>query len=525
MQQHAIKKVGKKILLSGTALVLAVNSLAVVTPLFLSQKVSAAPEPLVAAASCTSSGVLLTLTATNNLGKDALIWFNTPYGSSSEHGFAKDSTKVWTKNTGQPTIPAGSVSASTIYLIGSRTFTASYDALTCIPNAPSITSPEVLTNSSAELSWTHSNPASITSYEYRQYTNLADANADTGYTATSIAAPATSIIVTPITPTDTTLYWRITAKNVYGFVSPTSTVGTITIDRTNPTATINTDQDLYGGSRSSITASGTSNESGSKFNFTITDASSVVKDTSPTGNTVTTWNILNVNDRNLYPSGNYYVNLSVTDAAGNVSDTVTKPVTIDNDGPATTIEPLTKTVVGKSVTPIVTADDPSGIKSYSWRAADPAYASLISDSSAKEPTFKPSKPGTYTFYLTVTDMLDNSTVDVPFEFEWATIIPTGNAQTPDAGTAQTTPSVMPPAVALPQFASTDPRVLGITTAAQETGQNEGKTKSITTQNKKEKEVIAPASSGFAWYWFLLLLAVLVAMYYAYRNWRLGKENQ
>lgn len=525
MQHNAIKRAGKKILLSSTALVLALNSLAVITPLFLSQKTSAVAEPLIAETSCTSSGVLLTLTATNILGKDALIWFHTPYGSSSEHGFAKDSTKVWTKNTGQATIPAGSVSADTVYFIGNRTFTANYGAVSCIPSAPTITSPEVVTNSSATLTWGHPDPATIASYEYREYTNLADANADTNYTSTHVAAPATSITTVPATPTDTTLYWRVIAKNIHGFVSPPSTIGSIIIDRTKPTATVHTSHGLYGGSQGKVVVTGTSNEPNSKFDFTISDGDDVVKDASPAGNTNPTWEIDNINDPNIYPSDVYKINLTVADVAGNISAAVVMPISVDNDAPTVHIKPIAKTVIGKPVKPAVTANDPSGIRSYSWRADNPAYDRLISDPSAKEPTFNPSEFGTYTFYLTVTDVLDNATEEIPFEFKWASTAPFHNSQILNLGSTYTPPTNSE-ATTLPQFTSTRPQVLGTITATQESEQNTGKTKSLSTQNKnKEREMITPASSGFEWYWLLFIIAILVAIYYAYRNWKLSKENQ
>lgn len=535
MRYQYAKNLYKKFSSLSVALVVALSSFAAITPLFLTKEASAAADPLTVATSCTNNGVLLTLTATNTLGKNALIWFSTDYGSSSEHGFLKDDTKIWTQQTNTPTVPPSTVSATAKYVVAtpnfpyfevaSTTYTAHYDALSCLPEAPVITTPMTYLNNtklSETLSWTHPNPATITSYEYREYTNISDANSDSNYTAQTIS-PATTSTTYTAGPVDKTVYWRVNAKNTYGFTSGLSAVGTITTDRTTPTAAINTDQDLYGGSRNHIIASGASSEPDVTYNFTIADGSGIKDSASSTS---TSWDILNVNNPALYPSGAYTVSLSVTDAAGNTSPAAIKEVTIDNTAPEVSIAPITDPIIGKTVEPEVTVNETSEIKSYSWRADDPAYNALISDPTIKNPVFSPSETGTYTFYLTVTDILDNTTIDVPFTFEWKTILPAGNINTGSTDTIATpVANPAPASLVATIFNSTNPQVLGITTT--DTGDNKdaGKTKSISTEKKKEKEIVAPASGNFAWYWILLIIAILVAIYYAYRNWRLGKVNK
>lgn len=540
MKYQHVKSLYEKISSTGVALVLALSSFAAMTPLFLSQNVSAeAAQPLTAATSCTNNGVLLTLQATNVLGKDALIWFNTNYGGSSEHGFPKDSTKTWTKDTNQPQIPAGTVSATTRHIITdtippfihviTTNYTASYDAFSCIPDAPTITTPQAYvstTHPTATLSWSHPNPSAIATYEYREFTNQADANANLNPSRT--ITTSSSSLTDNFSAVDTTLYWRITAKSIYGFVSePSTATGTITVDRTAPNATVTTDKPLYGGTTNTILTTGntTTPEPDATYSFTISDGTTIKG--SYTGAS-SSWSIPNVNDTTIYPSGTYTISLTVTDAAGNQSAAATTEVAIDNEGPTVTIDPISNPVIGKTVTPKVTATDSTGIAGYSWRAENPDNDTLISDPTIAEPTFSPDQAGTYTFYLIATDTLGNSSVKTPFTFTWKSIIPTGGI---GGETNSLSPALEAPDLTVEvstRFNSTNPRVLGITTATEQAGsdqaQDKGKAKSAST-TKKEKEVIAPASGSFAWYWILLILALLVAIYYAYRNWKLNKEER
>lgn len=538
MKRQYIKSLYEKISSTGVTLVLALSSFAAITPLFLSQNVYAEPvQPLTAATSCNHNGVLLTLQATNVLGKDALIWFNTNYGGSSEHGFPKDSAKTWTKDTNQPQIPAGTVSATTRHIVANATppfihvittdYTAGYEAFSCVPDAPTITTPQSFVSTAhptATLSWSHPNPSAIATYEYREFTNQADANANLNPSRTSTTSA--SSLTDNFSAVDTTLYWRLTAKSIYGFVSePSTATGIIIVDRTAPNATITTDKSLYGGTSNTILATGTTPtpEPDASYSFTISDGTTIKN--SYTGAS-SSWSIPNVNDATIYPSGSYTISLTVTDAAGNQSPATSTTVTIDNDGPIVAIDPVSGPITGKTVTPEVTANDPAGVASYSWRAEDPSNDTLISDPTIAEPTFSPDQAGTYTFYLTATDVLGNNSVETPFTFTWKSIIPTGgiggetNSLAPTLETADVTTEVTA------RFNSTNPRVLGITTSNEQLSsqsQDKGKAKSAAT-TKKEKEVIAPASGSFAWYWILLILALLVAIYYAYRNWKLNKEE-
>lgn len=544
MWYRAAKNVYKKLSITSVALLLALNSLAAATPLFLSKTASAeAQPPLTVATTCTNSGVLLTLQATNTLNEPALIWFNTNYGSSSEHSFPKDSTKTWTKNTNQAQIPAGTVSATTKHVVVdstppfihviTNTYTADYAAFSCIPEAPTITTPGTYVSTTqphATLSWTHPNPATITSYEYRQFTNEADANANVNPSNT-ITTSATSL-TDSFSAVDATLYWRVTAKNSYGFTSqPSATVGTILVDRTAPqNVGVTTDKTLYGGGSNTITTTGSTNpaEPGATYSFSIADSNHVVKDSTTSASSV--WNIPNVNNLVTYPSGLYTISLTVIDTAGNPSVTAATQVTIDNDGPVVTITPNNQTYKGVTVTPTVTATDPQGIDetSYLWVADKDNPEALTFGTTAKEPTFKPSEPGKYTFYLSVKDTLGNITEKAAFSFTWQSILPIGGSGAgTDTGSIipTITNSDVPAGLAATQFNSTDPQVLGVTAeqAQQQTGDKEGKTKSSSTE-KKEKEIVKPASEKFSWYWILLLIAVIAALYYAYRNWKLNKEN-
>jgi len=301
------------------------------------------------------------------------------------------------------------------------------------------------------------------------------------------------------------------------------------IDRNAPTAHIDSPAhgSLFGGSTSNVTVSGTISDANiTSYQYIVKNSADEEKFNSgvqPTsGGTVTyTWSTAGL------PSGTYSITLIATDVIGQQASAAIT-VTVDNDGPVVTISPDNADYIGSSVVPNVTALDDNGPLSYLWVADDSTYEDIISDPTIAEPTFTPTTAGTYTFYLTVQDALGNSTQQ-EFTFTWEPYIapiPTDNTPVEEVVALTSSSPVTTSGLTITPFNSTSPQVLG--TAAPISGNNDkdsGKTKSTATAKNKEKEIAAPASDNFAWYWILLLVAVLVALYYAYRNWRLGKENK
>lgn len=332
---------------------------------------------------------------------------------------------------------------------------------------------------------------------------------------------------------DGTYTIEATAEDRAGNLS-TAITSNFFVDRDKPTVTISspTTGDIFGGStKHLLTATGTINDANIKsycFNAPGLTAGAECVDTTASGTVSSqTW------DTSTLGSGTHTITitLTATDISGKTSEPASITIIVDNDAPHVTIAPNGASYIGSDVVPTVTATDDNGPLTYSWTAADESYGDIISDTTIAEPTFSPVFTGTYAFYLTVSDALGNSTVQ-EFTFTWEPFVPTAPTETPSGttndnplATLATTTPVTPAGLVVTPFNTTNPQVLGITSAnTSSTNDDKGKTKSSATE-KKEKEIAEPASTNFAWYWLLLLIAILVALYYAYRNWKLGRETK
>ena len=106
------------------------------------------------------------------------------------------------------------------------------------PVAPVIVNDNVLVKIgqlNKTLNWTH-DLNDVTKFEYREYTSLANAEADISNWQKPVDAPTLSTSDTA-SLTTTTLYWRVVAIDAAGNRSALSDIGKITIDRTAPTST------------------------------------------------------------------------------------------------------------------------------------------------------------------------------------------------------------------------------------------------------------------------------------------------
>lgn len=298
------------------------------------------------------------------------------------------------------------------------------------------------------------------------------------------------------------------------------------VDRDTPAASITSPSsgEVFGGTtKSSIVATGTVSDANiTEYCFEAPGLSAGAECAAiTTSGTITSsaW------DTSVLGAGMHTVNITLTarDASGKVSAPVTVAAAIDNQAPSVTISPNGGSYSGTDVIPNVTASDSNGPLTYVWEAANADYESIISDKTIAKPTFSPTVAGSYAFTLRVADSLGNTTVR-ELTFTWEPFVTPISNNVPVQNELATL--VTPPGLIVTPFNTTNPQVFGITNVASPTNTSpeKGKTKSIATTHKKEKEIAAPVSSSFAWYWFLFVVAILVALYYAYRNWRLGKED-
>lgn len=293
------------------------------------------------------------------------------------------------------------------------------------------------------------------------------------------------------------------------------------IDNVNPVATINAPGN-------GATFGGSSNPS---VNFTVNDAN--IANWSLTGPGLGlsgttngtfnhTWNVSGL------ASGSHTATLTATDRAGNQT-TATVQINVDNSAAVTTNinddDTLNNTgtltaSLGESGTVTVAFLDGDG---------DPITVTGSSTSSfalgTLQFTFNTRQldNGDYAAVFTGTDGLGNTTTkSVNFSVLNTTPVASSFNNTNSGVVLATETSPLPPAgLIATQFNNNNPQTLGIATDSSAQS-NVPRVKAAET-TAKEKEVITQTSTTSAW-WVLLIIAVLVAAYYAYRNWRLNRQE-
>ena len=233
----------------------------------------------------------------------------------------------------------------------------------------------------------------------------------------------------------------------------------------------------------------------------------------------TTWHVATPNK---VPSGIYTITLDATDKDGVVSRASTK-VTVDNDGPAVSVTGGDIIVKSGSISPTMTATDPSGVALYQWTAdpANPAVLSFVDTS--PQPSFTPTIEGTYLFTVVVTDSLGNPTTQT-FSFSHVrdlATIPLPTTQNPTDALVDQTPATptTESATTHPIYQTgsdqktipTDAGVLGTTV-----------THPQPTEPTKTIASIAPTTSGWSifgilWYWWLVVAGIIYTAWLVMRK--------
>jgi hypothetical protein len=328
---------------------------------------------------------------------------------------------------------------------------------------------------------------------------------------------------------DGTWYWQVRAIDAAGNKSAWSPIWNVTLDSIGPTATINLPAGgtLFGGNNNIVNITGTVTDPTNIQSYSITtsagyDSGQIATSEGPISHD---WNISGI-----VGEGSYTITLTVLDKAGNThSDSRT--ITVDNQSPAITTNinedqllsgtHAVNAEIGEVGNVSLVVQDKDG------NAMGTANASSTTGSLNLNLNTRLFPNGIYKATFTGEDALGNQVYEIiSFRvFNSASFISAGNTGIIATLASATIPT--PAGLTATQFNTNNPQVLGIATTGDNSGQsgteNSGKVKASAT-NKNEKEIIESASSSFAWYWILLLIAFAVAMYYAYRNWKLQKET-
>lgn len=230
--------------------------------------------------------------------------------------------------------------------------------------------------------------------------------------------------------------------------------------------------------------------------------------------------------------GEYTITFTATDAAGNLAAPVSKTIVIDNSAPEIN-------------TPVSFSRNTNGTVKLSGTVTDDSTISNVDislDGDDLGSATLSGLPGTtiwtittlsslnnrqYTGEITATDAAGNQRTKA-FTIDLRVPAIVVNAR---SNTDETAAQILAENTVLPtginQFNNNNPTGQTGFVAGINTGQpiSEGQVKAASTSDsKKEKEIAEAASNNLAWYWILLAIAVMVATYYAYRNWKLGNEK-
>jgi hypothetical protein len=385
------------------------------------------------------------------------------------------------------------------------------------PATPSLDSPEpdaFLPSNGFNFSWQSVEDPSGVSYVICVASNESFAGAVCSDPIAETSYPAASLV----TNENQTKFWRVMAEDGAGNASAWSEARTFTIDIDLPVITFSTDKNLVGGTVPIAALVGTVDDAHlTRYEVTITDPSlnSVVAFSEDTTNTHS--DVAYNFDATGLQSGVYVVSLSGTDKAGHIGR-VDVSIEVDNTAPSLDISGGDVIIKGGSITPEVTASDPHGVISYAWTSSPNNPGSIDFDPTVAEPEFTPTVEGSYSFALTVTDELGN-TSSQSFEFGYAADLPPlplpSQTQTNDTQGSPDTP--LPAAVSPTANQTRDPREETDSDNDGEVSQVLGASNNVPGDPivNANTAALTPTSSGWKilgilWYWWLVATGAVIA---------------
>lgn len=354
---------------------------------------------------------------------------------------------------------------------------------------------------SVTQSWT-AGDSTVTRYIYESYN-------DAGATSLRFHGEYTTTSKTATNVADATYYWRVRAVNHLGSLGPWSALWKLTIDNTSPTGT--------------VTVSG----AGAQATATLETSEPVQ---TPSGWTqVTDKTFTRVHTENVSYS------VSFTDFAGNTGSTNYDVTTIDTTAPVVSLSDITSVNEGEAVTVSGTVDDTSVSQGEVFIDGTPAIDGIIAISGGTFSfTITGLSEGNYDITVKAKDSFGNEGVSsakvATINPAPIVIVPTvsGPVVDGDDGVTPDTPEgeVQPQIFTIPLLASqailgdqsTNDDVAAQAVAGAET---EGDNQDVKGLNDTKQA----ATSGFAWYWWLLIVAGLIGLWLAYAAWSRNRRSQ
>lgn len=298
-----------------------------------------------------------------------------------------------------------------------------------------------------------------------------------------------------------------------------------TVDKTNPTVAIDPTPLVAGGT---VNVRGTiADPNPSESTFTILkDGAPITHNTNASGSLAHdfSWNTSGLED------GDYTIQFTATDAAGNTSSSATRNITIDNSVPTVNTPVQFERNSNGTVELRGTIDDASSINNVTVELDGDNLGSASLTQVAGVTTWSITSNDAlnnriYTGTIIATDEAGNTSAPQNFQIDLRVPAALNTAQNFQAQSPlQANLAVQNINIFNNNLPFNQDGFVASATTNAPANERDEQVKSVSTTNNKEKEIVEAASSSFAWYWILLLIAALAAAYYAYRNWKLSSEK-
>lgn len=483
--------------------------------------------------------------------------------------------EVWkngTKVTEWTNVSTGAMTYKGIAWLGEGTYTVrAYDKTGLVsddfvvsidntaPQAPVITNTPVYVNASqanSQATWSHDG-SDVASFEYREYRDMTEANADVDGNTTSYWHPDStsdkrSQTVGQGWTANVTRYYRVVAIDAYGNRSVPSALGTVIIDKSRPVV-----QDVtYTVNNNAVTLA----KAGDTIRLTVkaSDAGAGIDRVSVLLQERAFGGVRHLNETSLLvdngdgsysfevivPSEYYKINqnptelnkvisdvldghvftVAVYDKAGNVTWNNAASVTIDAYAPILSVGDPEYIIEDGALIPQISSNK-TAVK-YAWVQEEGPV--LDTNGWGATPAIQPVEYGTYRFKVTAEDLAGNVSNQVAVSFEYAAPEvpeeePAPGTDDPDTGAPadrgtggdaqQPSAGVIAAPTVTPLITSPASAVLGASTDSNST--DDAEVKGVSALSTVAQAADTDANNGkfwgLAWYWWLLIAGGIAAL--------------
>ncbi|MEO5949111.1 MAG: Ig-like domain-containing protein [Candidatus Saccharimonas sp.] len=396
------------------------------------------------------------------------------------------------------------------------------------PSAPTLNSPSdnaVVKGASLTQSWNASSSSDVDHYVYESYNDAAATSLRWSQTVNGLSKTATNVA-------SSTFWWRVKAVDNAGNVSAWSPLWKLTIDNDAPGAPITTSSKPYytnanTASKTLTWVPGTNSTDVAYYEYAEYYNTAPANQSTPENWLKTPISGTSTTDTAWGSNITIYWRVRAVDFAGNKSLwSDTGKIITDVDAPVVTVDTIAS---GEDTTPTITGTT-SELGGDVTITLDGAIQGTTTSNASGNWSWTPTTPlavGSHMVLATATDAAGNvsmgtTTTDQAYWKQFAVSAPvvvTPVTPTTPAPQAATVPlDTTTDAQQVQTVATTDDAaVLGEQDTTKATASDTTSDQAVEgTSDKKDSEWTL---LGFAWYWWLLVIAVLMALWWAIAAWR------